>query len=594
MTFQPAVTVEKILGQIHQKKYLLPAIQREFVWSPDQVRTLFDSLMRGYPIGSFLLWNVTPDSAGKYTYYDFLTDYHEKDAPYANKAIVPHGQGIVAVLDGQQRLTALNIGVYGSYAEKKKYAWWNSSNAFPVKRLYLNVMADADPDDLGLRYDLKFLTTEDAAADASGHSAWFRVGEVLGLANTGPAMMTALQSRGIDLNHLASYERLNALYEALRSFQPINAYLEEGQDADKVLDIFVRVNSGGTTLSSSDLLLSLATNQWTHLDAREEVRSLVQQINTNGSQDFAFSKDVVLKTALMIAGIDLRFRVSNFTAVNMAKVESAWPEVRSSLLGAAALLSSFGLSARNLTADSVIIPIAHYLSVRDLGDSYLQSTHHAADRGLVRAWVIRSLVKRGIWGSGLDTLLGRLRSVIGESGQHGFPGTPIESAMAAIGKSLVMTSFEVDELLGLKYGGQRTFPVLTLLYPGLDLTHSFHEDHVFAKSRFTGKRLISAGIEPSDVPAYLDRVDLLPNLQLLPGLVNIEKQAALPAHWLSTAFANDDERHQYLHQNDMQGLPINLDEFLDFYNQRRDRMNARLRAILGVSEPPSTAEKSPT
>ena len=57
MTFQPAVTVEKILGQIHQKKYLLIAIQREFVWSPDQVRTLFDSLMRGYPIGSFLLWN---------------------------------------------------------------------------------------------------------------------------------------------------------------------------------------------------------------------------------------------------------------------------------------------------------------------------------------------------------------------------------------------------------------------------------------------------------------------------------------------------------------------------------------------------------
>ena len=584
MTFQPAVTVEKILGQIHQKKYLLPAIQREFVWSPDQVRTLFDSLMRGYPIGSFLLWNVTPDSAGKYTYYDFLTNYHERDAPYAEKAVVPHGQGIVAVLDGQQRLTALNIGVYGSYAEKKKYAWWNSSNAFPVKRLYLNVMADADPDDLGLRYDLRFLTAVEAAHDNSGHSAWFRVGEVLELANTGPAMMAALQARGIDLNELASYERLNALYEALRSFQPINAYLEEGQDADKVLDIFVRVNSGGTTLSSSDLLLSLATNQWTQLDAREEVRSLVQQINTSGSQDFAFSKDVVLKTALMIAGIDLRFRVSNFTAGNMAKVETAWPQVRSSLLGAAALLSSFGLSTRNLTADSVIIPVAQYLSVRGLGDSYLQSTHHAADRALVRAWVIRSLVKRGIWGSGLDTLLGRIRSVIGESGQQGFPDEHIEVAMAAIGKSLVMTPVEVDELLGLKYGGQRTFSVLTLLYPGLDLTHLFHEDHVFAKSRFTSKRLLAAGIDPDDVAAYLDQVDLLPNLQLLPGVVNIEKQAALPEQWLTTAFPTEDQRQHYLHQNDMQGLPITLDGFLDFCNQRRDRMSARLRTILGVLE----------
>jgi len=268
----------------------------------------------------------------------------------------------------------------------------------------------------------------------------------------------------------------------------------------------------------------------------------------------------------------------------MAKVETAWPQVRSSLLGAAALLSSFGLSTRNLTADSVIIPVAQYLSVRNLGDTYLQSTHHAADRDLVRAWVIRSLVKRGIWGSGLDTLLARLRSVIVETGQQGFPDEHIESAMAAIGKSLVLTPAEVDELLGLKYGGQRTFPVLTLLYPGLNLAHSFHEDHIFPKSRFTSKRLLAAGIEPEAVTTYLDRVDQLPNLQLLPGVVNIEKQATLPEQWLTTAFPTDEQRLHYLHQNDMQGLPCTLEGFSDFYNQRRDRMNARLKTILGVSD----------
>jgi hypothetical protein len=65
-------------------------------------------------------------------------------------------------------------------------------------------------------------------------------------------------------------------------------------DADKVLDIFVRVNSGGTTLSYSDLLLSMATNQWQHLDAREEVRGLVQELNNGGCREFSFSKDVVV------------------------------------------------------------------------------------------------------------------------------------------------------------------------------------------------------------------------------------------------------------------------------------------------------------
>ena len=52
------------------------------------------------------------------------------------KATVPaRGHDDIAILDGQQRLTSLNIAVYGSHAEKKKYAWWNSPDAFPKKRL---------------------------------------------------------------------------------------------------------------------------------------------------------------------------------------------------------------------------------------------------------------------------------------------------------------------------------------------------------------------------------------------------------------------------------------------------------------------------
>lgn len=119
MAFQTPVTVQHILGEIHHKKYLLPAIQREFVWDPDQIRRLVDSLMRGYPIGSFLLWTVQPITATDYTFYDFLTDYHERDNPYATKATVPSGQGMTAILDGQQRLTSLNIAVYGSRREEK-------------------------------------------------------------------------------------------------------------------------------------------------------------------------------------------------------------------------------------------------------------------------------------------------------------------------------------------------------------------------------------------------------------------------------------------------------------------------------------------
>ncbi|WP_448627690.1 DUF262 domain-containing protein [Geodermatophilus sp. URMC 64] len=590
MAFQTPVTVQDILAGIHEKRYLLPAIQREFVWDQDQIRRLVDSLMRGYPIGSFLLWDVHADTASQYVFYDFLTDYHERDHPYATKATVPSGSPTTAILDGQQRLTSLNIAIYGSHAEKKKYAWWNSPDAFPKKRLYLNLLEDPNHEELSLRFDLRFLTEADAQPQAEQPAKWFRVGDILHLKDSGPALVQALADRGVDLNQTGAYQRLYALYEAIRVMKPINYYLEGSQDADKVLDIFVRVNSGGTVLSYSDLLLSMATNQWQNLDAREEVRALVQELNSGGSREFAFSKDVVLKTALMVAGVNLQFRVTNFTSDNMKKVESAWETTRKALIRAATLLSRFGLSTRSLTAHSVVIPIAYFLASKGLDDSYLDSTASAADRMRLQKWVNRSLMKRGIWGSGLDTTLTRIRQAIDSHDGAEFPVELVQSEMAAIGKSLEFEATEIDELLELKYGGQRTFPVLAILYPGLDLSKVFHEDHVFPRSLFTQKRLLAAGVPAQDLDGFINAVDRLPNLQLLQGQANVEKQAVLPTEWLTKAFVSDEQRAAYIEQNDLQVLPDTIPDFMSFYEARKARLRERLQQRLGVNATSAEAQ----
>ena len=571
-----------MLTAIHKREYLMPAIQREFVWGADQITKLVDSLMRGYPVGSFLLWDVKPETAQSYTFYEFLTNYHERDNPYAGKATVPSGSGTTAVLDGQQRLTSLNIALYGSFAEKKKYAWWNSADAFPVKRLYLNLVDEPDDEELGTKYDLRFLTDREAAPADGEADKWFRVGAVLDLANAGPAIMRELEQRGI-AGSADAFQRLYDLYEAVRVLKPMNYFLVTDQDADKVLEIFVRVNSGGTTLSYSDLLLSMATNQWQELDAREEVRSLVSEINSNAGRQFSFSKDVVLKTALTIADVDVRFKVTNFTQGNMARVEAAWPQIKGALLRAATLLQQFGYNERNLTANSVIVPVAHYLHLRGAGDSYLDSTADAADRLALQRWVTRSLVKRGIWGSGLDTLLTRIRDVLRTNSTNGFPVAAVEEVMAAVGKSLAFDNAEIDELLNLKYAGQRTFSVLSVLYPGLDLSKKFHEDHIFPKSRFTRKKLLDAGIPLDKIDDYLAAVNLLPNLQLLAGTANIEKQDSLPAEWIDTAFPSEDKRATYLAENDLDGLPLDLADFTSFFEQRKQRIRTRLLAALGTT-----------
>jgi hypothetical protein len=72
-----------------------------------------------------------------------------------------------------------------------------------------------------------------------------------------------------------------------------------------------------------------------------------------------------------------------------------------------------------------------------------------------------------------------------------------------------------------------------MLYPGLDFSKQFHEDHVFPRSRFTRTKLARAGIAADLIDDYIDRMDTLPNLQLLAGIPNTEKQATLPMEWLN-------------------------------------------------------------
>ena len=70
--YKPGGTIADALGAIQKKEYVLPAIQREFVWKPEQIERLFDSLMQGYPFGTFLFWKVGSETSSKFKFYDFV------------------------------------------------------------------------------------------------------------------------------------------------------------------------------------------------------------------------------------------------------------------------------------------------------------------------------------------------------------------------------------------------------------------------------------------------------------------------------------------------------------------------------------------
>src|SRR5262245_36693883 len=161
------------------RQYFLPAIQREFVWKPEQIVQLFDSIMRGYPISSFLFWELKPENREKWQVYQFLENaqYGGTHNELANTGGVTN---LSLVLDGQQRLTSLLIGLRGTYVAKKKYKRWDNPDAWSAQRLHLDLFADpkldTDAAETGVYYKFEFME-ETPKPDEKNY--WFRVGRIL-------------------------------------------------------------------------------------------------------------------------------------------------------------------------------------------------------------------------------------------------------------------------------------------------------------------------------------------------------------------------------------------------------------------------------
>ena len=358
MSFQTPITISEVINDIHSKKYLLPSIQREFVWSQDQITMLFDSLMRDYPINSFLFWKIPKEKASEFKFYEFLRDYHQKDNRHNPKANINGSEDIMAVLDGQQRLTSLYIALKGSYASKIAYKKWNNPQAYPKKKLYINLLDK--PKDISYEYEFKFLTKEESKNNDENHH-WFEVGKIMDLKEQYDVMSYMIET-GLASNpdkEKAQYANrtLSKLHSVIHVNKTISYYLEKSTELDKVLNIFIRVNSGGTTLSYSDLLLSFATAQWENRDAREEINEFVDEINQIG-RGFNINKDIVLKACLVLCDIsDISFKVDNFNRTNMLKIEEEWDDIRKAIRDSLNLISSFGFSRENITSNNLMIPI---------------------------------------------------------------------------------------------------------------------------------------------------------------------------------------------------------------------------------------------
>ena len=561
------VRVSDIIRQVNRAIYL-PAIQREFVWGADRIERLFDSIMSDFPIGSFLYWKLEQRNKDEWPVYEFIRDF-DAESPHnspANMAGIT--KDITLVLDGQQRITSLMIGLRGSY--RYFYYRWRTTH------LYLNLLKpptanEDNPEEL--TYGFAFRESCDSEGEAL--QLWYCVGRILDFEDAEDAKADMKER----LAHISESQRDNAnrligrLHNRIHTTLVGNYYQEKSQDYDKVLQVFVRANASGQPLEYSDLLLATATAKWETLDARSEIHEFTDSLNEIGT-GYNFGKDFVLKASLYLTeSLPIQYKVKNFSKSNLRKIESNWETIKEALTTTVRLISRFGFTSKNVVAPLALLPIALFLVKR--GDKSFDTSSKAEDAATqvqIRRWFIFSTLKNA-FGSSSDTTLARLRDLLRDCGPHSpFPAVELYKSL---GIEPQLNEAETERILAYSYQGRYTNLVLSLLYPDRDWKDAvFHEDHIFPQSEFQIRLLKRRGYDESKVKSYINKYNLLPNLQLLTDSENLSKNATPFDEWIKTRDFSFKSRHMI-----PEIASYSFDTFDKFFDKRRDSIAKVLKGL---------------
>ncbi len=583
MSFQTPITIKEAIENIETNRYLLPAIQREFVWEHTKIEWLFDSIMRNYPISSFLFWQVSGETKKGYKFYKFINEYRETFKIHNDEISTNGLNDFQAILDGQQRLTSIYIGLKGSYAYRGfgKSKTNDNENTRPTRNLYLNISNELKDEEDGRIYEFKFLkkdTTKEAVIYEKD-TKWFKVGEILNYASE-----EKFDDFVEELDGSFARKAIRQLRRTILEKPIINYFLETEQDLDKALNIFIRINSGGEPLNFSDLIMSIAVANWKHSDARKEIHTLVDNIRDKG---FSVSKDFILKVFLYLYSKDIKFKVTNFSTDNAKEFEDKWSQIRDAILETFNLVLSYGFTNHSLTSKNALIPIIYYIYHKNITNQFSTKTTYLKDREEIKKWLHVVLIKR-IFGSSADTLLSQIRNAFTDDfNKHKINDKldifPSELISKKIKKDTSISDDFISELLCTQKDNKYAFSILSLLYPNLDYKNNdFHKDHLHPISKFKKKNITKLNVNEDIKEEYYRDVDFnngLYNLQMLDANENMSKNDLNLKEWVEIETKNRDKK-QFLDNHLIPDVDLSFENFQEFIDKREVILIKKLKTVL--------------
>lgn len=557
-----SITIYEALQNIKNGKYVMPAFQRQYVWSMEQIEKLWDSILLDYPIATFLFWHVDDDNITWDTYFcEFLSKVtfdSRKQADSVNYDLSSINVKVTdtAVLDGQQRLTSLYLSLYGNSFIRQKHARKKNEGGVVTKlliELNKNKLTVEEEEYNSKKFDIKF---NDKVGKLS--PTQFEIRNILddkfrNDETRDEAIENAITYVPADSKDYAR-DILNKLYNKI-FVEPLVRYTEiYDMQQDDALEMFVRFNSGGKALRKSEITMSILEAYWP--SAKTEFGKLLVDSYAR------FDSDFIVRCALMLYGDVVKTNINKQIA---EELKNNWNDFKRALKNLEDALKEIKVEVSRFSSSwNVLLPIIYYI--------YLNPNMYMENIDGIRAYLVRAVLFT-YFQSGTTGKLQQMKMNINSYDYE------ITVDMLNQINDLRVTEGKIEDILNAEKGSRVAGEAL--YYLSLDWrnkNYKYEQDHLHPYDRFDGNKPLSIPIE--EWKRWRGNRNRLPNLQLLEGRSNGSKNAMKLLDYYNDM--NDVQKQEFYEQAIIpKDVSLEFEHFDEFYEKRRAVLAERLRELLG-------------
>jgi uncharacterized protein with ParB-like and HNH nuclease domain len=557
-----SISISDALEKIHSEKYVMPAFQRQFVWTMEQIEKLWDSILLDFPISTFLYWHVDYANTNNNTKFcRFMKDVtfdsrKQSDSPNYNLEKIELRHQDTAVLDGQQRLTSFYISLYGQASIRPKHGRRNSSFK-TLSDLYIELNENRIDTSEEEAYNSKIYDIKFSEKIGRLSPTQFKIKELMNdkfknLETRADAIKIAILNVPLNSEEYAT-GILNKLCEKIYDEKLIRYTEIFDMKQDEALEIFVRFNSGGKNLKKSEISMSILSAYWP--DAKTKFGELLNK------SYIGFDTDFIIRTALMLYGDVIKSSI-NADIVNSLKNE--WKEFVKTLEKTKTLLSNNKINLNRFYSSwNVLLPIIYFIHYNK--DSYFEN-----EKDII-AYLVRAIFFT-YFQSGTTSKLQQMKSNINNNDYK------ITIEMLNQMNELRVTEAKIEDILNYEKGSRVAGEVLYYLSKDwINSNYKYEQDHLHPASRFDENKPPSISIE--DWKNWRNNRNKIANLQLLEGRSNGSKNdMSLSEYYYQM---NSEQQNIFLKQSLISPtVSLDFSDFDMFYQERLCTMTDKIRQLL--------------